>query len=138
MTTNIQPLPGAFPLHENRDFLRESEWVILKLLCRPLESLADEEPEALSAASGGQLSVTRCRQLIDIVRISRLSGLGSWMARLMVEAGLSESDVLESPAEELTGKVNEHMGYAVCNAATARALGELQLRWRGETCREQA
>lgn len=130
MTARLQSLPGTFPLHEDKPFTSESEWVILRLLCRPLDSLADTDAEELSFASGNQFSVARCRELIDIVRISRLHGLGSWMARLLVEAGLSEADVLEKPAEELCDRVNGHMGYSICNTATCRALEGLQAAWR--------
>ncbi len=127
----VQPLPGAFPLHEDRDFLSESEWVIFKLLCRPVDSLAEAEPEELSAATGGQVSPARCDELIRIVRIKALPGLGSWIARLMAEAGLSEEDVRALPAEEITERINRKAGYPICNAATARALAALQLQWRG-------
>jgi len=136
MTAQLQSLPGTFPLHEDKTFVSESEWVILKLLCRSLDSLADAEPDELSATSGGQLSVHRCRELIAIVRIARLSGLGSWMARLLVESGSDEVDAVNLPAEELCARINEHMGYAICNAATVRALANLQQGWR-ESAEEQ-
>ncbi|PJC70027.1 MAG: hypothetical protein CO017_06780 [Zetaproteobacteria bacterium CG_4_8_14_3_um_filter_59_5] len=68
--------------------------------------------------------------MIAIVRISRLHGLGSWMARLLVEAGLNEHDVLHLEAAELCRRVNEHMGYSICNTATSRALEGLQTVWR--------
>jgi len=129
----VSRLPGAFPLHEDRDFLSESEWVILQLLRRSVESLADADADELSAATGGQISPERCRQLIEIVRIHRLPGLGSWIARLMVEAGLSAEDVRTLPAEELTARINEHAGYPLCNAATTRALASLQAGWNTET-----
>jgi hypothetical protein len=129
MTAQLKSLPGTFPLHEDRPFLSESEWVILKLLCWPLDSLAGAEAEELMLASGGQISLERCRELIAIVRISRLSGLGSWMARLLVEAGVSEQDVLNLPAEELIARINAHMGYPICNLATCRAIAGLQAEW---------
>ncbi|MDX8391482.1 MAG: hypothetical protein R8K53_02785 [Mariprofundaceae bacterium] len=132
MTAKIKSLPGALPLHEDRDFLRESEWIILKLLCRPLDGLAESNGEELSAASGSQLSIERCNQLIGIVRISQLPGLGSWIARLLVEAGLSEHDVRALAAADVSKRVNQHMGYAICNPATTRALGELQQKWQQE------
>ncbi len=128
----VSRLPGSFPLHEDRDFLSESEWVILQLLRRPVESLADADADELSAATGGQIRPERCRQLIEIVRIHRLPGLGSWIARLMVEAGLSAEDVRSRPAEELTARINEHAGYPLCNAATTRALAALQAGWNTE------
>ncbi|MDQ6987560.1 MAG: hypothetical protein Q9M25_07150 [Mariprofundaceae bacterium] len=136
MTAKVQTLPGALPLHENRDFLRESEWIILKLLCRPLDDLAKSHAEELSAASGGQLSVERCAELIAIVRVSQLPGLGSWAARLLVEAGLSKHDVCSLSAEDVCERVNQHTGYAIFNSATTRALAELQQTWSQETRQE--
>ena len=130
MTAQLKSLPGTFPLHEDKPFINESEWVILKLLCRPLDSLADADAEELAQASGGQFTVQRCRELIAIVRISRLPGLGSWMARLLVESGVDEQDVLHSPADEVCARINAHMGYTICNAATSRALNGLQAEWR--------
>lgn len=131
MTAQLQSIPGTFPLSEDKSFISESEWVILKLLCRPLESLGDADAEELNQASGNQLSVERCRELIAIVRISRLHGLGSWMARLLVEAGCSEEDVLNGDADALCAQVNSHMGYTICNTATSRAIENLQTAWRG-------
>ena len=128
----VSRLPGAFPLHEDRDFLSESEWVILQLLRRPLESLAEADADELSAATGGQIRPERCRQLIEIVRIHRLPGLGSWIARLMVEAGLTEHEVKSLPADEVTARINDHAGYPLCNPATTRALAALQGSWRME------
>jgi hypothetical protein len=132
MTAQLKSLPGTFPLHEDKPFIGESEWVILKLLCRPLESLADADADELAQASGGQIPVQRCRELIAIVRISDLPGLGSWMARLLVESGVSEQDVLHLPAEALIERINAHMGYAICNQATSRALAGLQEKWSKE------
>ncbi len=129
--SNVASLPGAFPLHENREFLREHEWVILKLLCRPVASLVDADPEELSAATGGQMSVERCDELIRTVRIAQLPGLGTWIARLLAEAGFSDEDVRRLPAATLTGKLNEKAGYPICNEATTRALASLQLQWKG-------
>jgi len=137
MTAQLQSLPGTFPLHEDKSFLNESEWVILKLLCRSLESLAEADANELAQATGGQFTPKRCGELIAIVRISRLSGLGTWMARLMVEAGLSEQDALSLQADELGDRINAHMGYAICNAATNRALAELQNQWRNSQQEEQ-
>jgi hypothetical protein len=129
--SKVQSLPGAFPLHENRDFISESEWVIFKLLCRPVDSFVDADAEELSAATGGQVSVERCGTLIRIVQIKSLPGLGSWIARLFGEAGLSEDDVRHLPAVEITGRINSKSGYTLCNDATTRALAALQLQWKG-------
>ncbi|MFQ5519573.1 MAG: hypothetical protein ACE5E3_06200 [Mariprofundus sp.] len=127
----VQALPGAFPLHEDRNFLSESEWVIFKLLCKPVESFADENADELSAATGHQVSVERCDQLIRIVRISQLTGLGSWIARLLAEAGFNDSDLRNQDAAEITGGINAKAGYILCNDATTRALDALQLQWKG-------
>ncbi|MDX8401619.1 MAG: hypothetical protein R8K47_03205 [Mariprofundaceae bacterium] len=133
----VQPLPGVFPLHEDREFLSESEWVIFRLLCRPIDSLAEADAAELSAATGGQVSIERCEELIRIVRIKALPGLGSWIARLMAEAGLSDTDVRTMPAAEITRRINDKVGYPVCNEATARALAALQLLWRGAQAVEE-
>jgi len=129
MNAQVQAMPGTFPLHEDRDFLRESEWVVLKLLCRSVDSLATADADELSGASGGQLSPERCRQLINMVRISNLPGLGTWIARLMVEGGMDEHALLTLPAEDLTERVNTHAGYPICNQATMHAIAELQISW---------
>ncbi len=136
MTAQLKSLPGTFPLHEDKPFLSESEWVILKLLCQPLEGLAKAKADELSQASGGQIPEERCRELIAIARISNLPGLGSWMARLLVESGSSEQDVLHLPAGELIERINTHMGYTICNHATSRAIAELQESWREEAGRQ--
>ena len=128
---NVQALPGAFPLHEDRDFLSESEWVIFKLLCKPLDAIADEDAKILSEATGNQVSTARCDELIRIVRISHLPGLGSWIARLLAEAGFNDSDMRHKDAVELTAGVNAKAGYNICNEATTRALGRLQMQWKG-------
>jgi len=129
--SNIQALPGAFPLHEDRDFLSESEWVIFKLLCKPVDSLAQEDAASLSLATGNQVSVARCDELIRTVRISHLQGLGSWISRLFAEAGLSDTDVRNRDASDITDRVNTKAGYKICNEATTRALHTLQLQWKG-------
>ncbi|MDX8406973.1 MAG: hypothetical protein R8L58_01160 [Mariprofundaceae bacterium] len=129
--SKIQSLPGAFPLHEDRDFISESEWVIFKLLCRPIDSFAKANAEELSQATGGQVSVERCDELIRIVRIKALPELGSWIARLFAEAGMSDTDIRELPAAEITARINTKSGYPLCNEATTRALAALQLKWRG-------
>ncbi|MFQ5582594.1 MAG: hypothetical protein ACE5F3_08235 [Mariprofundaceae bacterium] len=137
MTAKIQTLPGAFPLHEDRDFLKESEWVILKLLCRPVETLAETDAEELSRASGGQIGVERCDELIRTIRIAALDGLGSWIARLLAEAKFSDVDVRTLPASEITGRLNARAGYPLCNDATMRALADLQLQWKGSEAEQQ-
>ena len=129
--SKIQSLPGAFPLHEDRDFISESEWVIFKLLCRPIDSFADVDAEELSQATGGQVSVERCDELIRIVRIKALPELGSWIARLFAEAGMNDTHIRELPASEITTRINTKSGYPLCNEATTRALAALQLKWRG-------
>jgi nitrogenase molybdenum-iron protein alpha/beta subunit len=133
MNARIQTMPGTFPLHENRDFLRESEWVILKLLCRPVDSLATADADELSSASGGQLSPERCQQLINMVRISNLPGLGTWIARLISEAGLDVEAVLTLSAEEIARHVNAHAGYPICNPATTHAIAGLHASWPNGT-----
>lgn len=137
MTASVQRLPGVFPLHENKDFLRESEWVIFKLLCRSLDSLAEDDAESLSAATGGQVSVARCDELIRTIRISQLQGLGSWIARLLAESGLDLNDVRHLPSKEIIQRVNTKLGYPLCNEATVRALADLQLRWKGASAQEE-
>jgi len=129
MNARIQAMPGTFPLCEDRDFLRESEWVILKLLCRPVNDLFTANADELSRASGGQLSPERCRQLINIVRVAKLPGLGTWIARLMVEAGIDEQMLLALPAEDLIERVNTHAAYPICNQATVYAIASLQTSW---------
>jgi len=122
-------LPSAFPLHEDRNFLSESEWVIFKLLCKPLDSLNNEQADELSSATGNQVEVKRCDELIRIVRISQLQGLGSWIARLLAEAGFNEQDLLEQDASKITAAINNKAGYHICNEATTQALHKLQLEW---------
>jgi len=131
MSASVKSLPGTFPLHEDRTFLSESEWVILKLLCRPLASLADDNADALSQATGGQITPERCDELIRIVRIHALPGLGSWIARLMAEAGFDDADVRNLPAATIMEKINSRTGYQICNQATVHALTQLQLQWKG-------
>lgn len=131
MKTNVQSLPGAFPLHEDKNFLSESEWVILKLLCRPIDSIVDNQAEELSQATGNQITTERCDELIRIVQIQSLPGLGSWIARLMAESGLSKDQVLHQASEDIVQRINQHFGYAICNPATQQALDKLQLQWKG-------
>ena len=128
---NVQALPGTFPLHEDKNFITESEWVILKLLCRPLDKIGGTNAEELSQASGGQIKVERANELIHIVQIAELPGIGSWIARLMAEAGLDLEQVKTRSADEIMNLINEHSGYPLCNDATVRALADLQLQWKG-------
>ena len=128
---NVQALPGAFPLHADKDFITESEWVILKLLCRPVMDLDSTNAEELSQASGGQIKVKRADELIRIVRISKLPGLGTWIARLMGEVDLDVDQVKTLAPEEIMNRINGRMGYPLCNEATVRALNDLQLQWKG-------
>ena len=129
--SNVKAFPGTFPLHEDRNFLAESEWVIFKLLCRPIDSISEDNPEELSVATGNQVTPARCDELIRIVRINRLAGIGSWISRIFAEAGLSDVDIRSLSAEEITGRVNSKAGYNICNDATTRALALLQLQWKG-------
>lgn len=125
----VHTLPRVFPLHEDRDFLSESEWVILRLLCRPLGQLATSEAAELSRASGGQISEQRAQVLIQIARIAALPGLGTWIARLMAEAGLTEEDVHRLPAAAIVARINTRTGYGLCNRATEHAITRLQREW---------
>ena len=135
---NVHSLPGAFPLHLDKNYISESEWVIWKLLCRPLASLPENTPEELSAATGGQISKERCDELIRIANIATLTGLGTWIARLLAETGYDVNDVCDKPADVLLEAVNKRLGYKLCNDATVRALEKLQLQWRGEEKTELA
>lgn len=128
---NVQALPGTFPLHEDKNFITESEWVILKLLCRPVDELGKTDAEEVSAASGGQIKAERAEELIRIVQIKSLPGLGSWIARLMAETGLNIEQVKTLPSDDIMNLINERAGYPLCNGATVRALSDLQLQWKG-------
>jgi len=129
----VKKLPGSFPLHEDRDFLAESEWVIFKLLCRPVTSFADTDAETLSVDTGGQVSKQRCDELIRIVHINALNGLGSWIARLLAQAGLSQADMLTLSADTITDRVNTKLGYKLCNQATTEAITDLQAQWNNHS-----
>jgi hypothetical protein len=133
MNNNVQAMPGVFPLHADKDFITESEWVILKLLCRPVMEVDSTNAEELSKASGGQITEKRADELIRIVRISKLPGLGTWIARLMGEVGLDEQQIKMDAPEEIMTRINERMGYPLCNDATVRALADLQLQWKGSS-----
>ncbi|MDQ6992121.1 MAG: hypothetical protein Q9M31_01485 [Mariprofundus sp.] len=123
-------LPKSFPLHEEKDFLAESEWVIFKLLCRPVSSFATTDAAELAFATGNQVSPERCDELIRIVRIHQLQGLGSWIARILAQTGLSDRDMIEQPAAEIIDKVNKKLGYKLCNEATSQAMALLQQQWQ--------
>lgn len=125
----VHTLPRVFPLHEDREFLSESEWVILKLLCRPVSALADTEPAALAQASGGRISEQRARMLVNIARIAALPGLGTWIARLMAESGLDGEQIRRLPAAEIVARVNRHAGYPLLNRASEQAIARLQETW---------
>jgi len=127
----VQALPGAFPLHEDREFLGEREWVCLQLICHSQKTLADADASDLSSATANQITVERAREIISIAKIARFDGLGSWIARLMVEAGLDEDTVRTLPAIDIMDRVNEKTGYPLCNPATVRALADLQAIWAG-------
>ncbi len=127
----VQSLPGVFPLQEDRELLSERERVIFQLLCRPLASFVGEDAEALSRATGDQVPVDRCRQLINAVEIAQLPGLGMWIARLMAEAGLTADAVRGNSPLSVISAVNGRVGYRICNDATIHALEHLQREWRG-------
>ncbi|MDQ7001871.1 MAG: hypothetical protein Q9N02_04195 [Ghiorsea sp.] len=129
---NVHAMPGAFPLHLDKNYISESEWVILQLLCRPLPSLPENTPEELSEATGSQISVARCDELIRIANIATLSGLGTWISRLLAETDYHVHDVCDKPANDLLDGINKRLGYPLCNDATVRAFELLQLQWRGE------
>lgn len=134
---NVHAMPGAFPLHQDKSYISESEWVIWKLLCRPLSSLPENTPEELSEATGNQISVERCNELVRIANIATLSGLGTWISRLLAETGYDVNDVCDKPADVLLDGLNKRLGYKLCNEATVRAFEKLQLQWRGEEKAEQ-
>ena len=129
---NILSLPGSFPLHQDKTYITESEWVIWKLLCRPLDTLPQSTPAELCAATGGQISEARCDELIRIANIATLTGLGTWISRLLAECGYDVNEVCDKPANVLLDSINKRMGYKLCNDATIRAFEKLQLQWRGE------
>ena len=127
---NVQSLPGAFPLHDNKDFLSEREWVCLRLICHTQETLADADPAELSAATAGQISEERAAQLVNISRIARDYGLGTWFARLAVEADFDVESLRITPAEVIMQAINNRAGYVICNPATMRALADMQGQWQ--------
>lgn len=131
-THNMATRPTAFPLHEKQHYITEREWVIWKLLCRPLSTLPENTPEELSIATGGQISVERCDELIRITNINNLSGIGTWISRLLAQSGFDVNDVCDKPAEELLGKINSRLGYELCNAATIQSFAALQQQWHSE------
>jgi len=127
-----QALPNMFPLHEDRNFISESEWVIFKLLCKPVDSFNHENATELSLLTGHQVSVERCDVLIRTVRILQLQGLGSWIARLLAEAGFNDDDVCNRDAHIIMDAVNAKARYPICNNATLLALQKLQFEWKTE------
>jgi len=126
----VQTLPGVFPLHADKNFLSESEWVIFKLLCRPISSFPDDDADSLSIATGKQVSPQRCDELIRIVKINALPGLGSWISRLMAEIGLDDKAVQTQDASSILQAINNKAGYSICNAASIHALIDLQQQWK--------
>lgn len=130
--TNVFSRPSVFPLHQDKVYISESEWVIWKLLCRPLASLPESTPEELSLATGGQISVARCGELIRIANIETLTGLGTWISRLLAETDYDVNDVCDKPAAILLASINTRLGYQLCNDATVCAFEKLQHQWHGE------
>jgi len=128
--SNIRTLPGVFPLHEDREFLSEREWVCLQLICRSRQSLAHAAPDELSQATANQIGIERAREIIHTAQIAQLDGLGSWIARLMAQAGLNRDEIRSLPAKNIMARVNRNAGYELCNAATVHALTGLQQAWR--------
>ncbi len=125
----VTTIRGLFPLHEDKNYTSESEWIILKLLCRPLNGLDQTNALELSQASGGQISEARCDTLIRIVQISKLSGLGTWMARLLADIGLNTNQVIHNDAAIIMDTINKRAGYPICNDVTTRAFARLQKEW---------
>ncbi|MDQ7003409.1 MAG: hypothetical protein Q9N67_00175 [Ghiorsea sp.] len=138
MNNNVLSPPAAFPLHQDKNYISESEWVIWKLLCRPITSLPENTPEDLHASTGNQISIARCDELIRIANIATLSGIGTWISRLLAETGYDVNDVCDKPADVLLDSINKRLGYPLCNEATVRAFEKLQLQWRGEEKAEQS
>ncbi|MDQ6990247.1 MAG: hypothetical protein Q9M11_00760 [Mariprofundaceae bacterium] len=127
----VQALPGVFPLHADKTFISESEWVIFKLLCRPIVSLTEDDAASLSLKTGHQVSVERCDELIRTIQINQLAELGSWISRLLAEVGCNQQQVQDTDAHILMQKINKKAGYKICNDATIQALSHLQLQWKG-------
>lgn len=125
--------PELFPLGENRPFLSEREWTCLRLICHNENSIADCEASELVEATAHQIDNNRASQLIEISRISRLPGLGTWMARLLVEAGIVIQDLTSIPADQILQRVNTRVGYPICNAACIAAFTLLQATWRNSS-----
>jgi Domain of unknown function (DUF4332) len=122
--------PGSFPLDEDRPFLSEREWTCLRLICHSEASIADSDPHQLAEATAHQIDPERAARLVEIARMARLPGLGTWMARLLVEAGVSINELTEKSADALLARVNTEVGYPICNAATIAAFSLLQAAWR--------
>jgi len=122
-------LPARFPLYENRDFLSEREWVCLRLICHTADSIADADPLALAEATAHQIGPERAARLVEMARIARLPGLGSWISRLLVDAGIDSTTIRTLSADEIVARVNQVFGYPICNPATASELAQLQATW---------
>jgi len=122
-------LPDVFPLHEDKDFLTGREWVCLRLLCLNMKNLADILPEALSKSTNQQIELSRAQQIVNTAKIARLQGLGTWFSRLVVDAGFEYDDMIKQPAQAITSRINQHLGYPICNAKTAQSLQTLQQQW---------
>jgi len=127
----------AFPFGKEQPFLREHEWVILKLLCLPLPELAKMRPDELVQASGGRISPQRADELIRIVRLAQLPGLGSWAARLFAEAGLDEEALRTDAPEKIAAKLQERFGYPMMSKEDQARLAELQRAWRRAACKRE-
>ncbi|MDX8389791.1 MAG: hypothetical protein R8M38_04790 [Mariprofundaceae bacterium] len=127
--TTVATLPGIFPLHEDKPFLSEREWTCLRLICHNAKTIADTEAVALSEATAAQIDESRADLLIRTARIARLSGLGTWIARLMAEVGMDADMVCKQPAQSIMDAVNAKVGYPICNSATVHALDMLQQQW---------
>ncbi len=130
--SNVQSLPGAFPLHENKDFLSEREWVCLRLICHSQETIADADPKELSAATAGQISPDRATQIVNIARIARDYNLGTWFSRLAAEADFDAESLRSTPAEVIMQAINNRAGYIICNQATVHALAAMQAKWQND------
>jgi len=122
-------LPTIFPLHEDKDFLTGREWVCLRLLCLNMSSLADMKPEKLCESTNQQIELIRAQQIVDIAKTARLQGLGTWFSRLAIDAGISYQEIIQIPAYTTAERINQHLGYPICNKKTIQALQQLQQQW---------
>lgn len=117
------------PLDEDRPFLSEKEEICLRLLLIDQASLADMPAEKLVELTAGQIGPERAQTVCTIAKMARLPGIGTWFARLAVEAGLDIQAIRTLPAEEIVAIINAHMGYPVCDAHTANKLKKLRDQW---------